>query len=206
MDLADLKHRQSEVQIASQSFQSEISRLQNQTLKDGKPTYYTPQLAQEMRDRAQAALDRNAAGTLPTLADGNTDNLCNIAVNERATACIQETTRRHEQVHRDACLRMRSVSGLVSSVSTPGHFKDRFERNHAPLIIYAVEETQGYAAEQMFLANEISALEKSCMQAPAPEIKRDYSSRALAPSPSSTPTSGQQLKNTLNPLRHLFGK
>jgi len=206
LDLADLKHRQDEVKIASQSFQSEITNLQNQMLKDGKPTYYTAALAQEMRDRAQGALDRNAAGKLATLADGNTDNLCNIAVNEHATACIQESTRRHEQVHRDACLRTRSVSSVASSISTPGQFKDRFETNHAPLISYAVEETQGYMAEQGFLSTQISALEKSCKQPPAPEVKRDYTSRQLTPNPTGSQGSGQQMKNTVDSFRRLFGK
>src|SRR5262249_26254923 len=142
---------------------------------DRKTIYYTPALAQQIKDKVQAALNQNAAGKLSTAGTGGTDNLCGISVNERATACMQQSTRTHEQVHRDRCLQTRSPSSVVDSVSTPGQFKDRFEVNHAPLLSYAVEETTAYFAEQNFLVAQIQALDGPCK--PKPQIQRDYSSQ-----------------------------
>ncbi len=206
MDLADLKHRSEEVKIALDGFQSEITNLQGEMLKERRPIYYTPALAQKMRDSVQAALDRNAAGKLPTGASGNTDNLCNISVNERATACMQESARVHEQQHRDACLKTLSASAVVSSVSTPGGFKDRFERKHAPLISYAIEETVGYFAEKTFVSNQINSLEGPCKPPPPPQIERDYTSQPRKARRPASPDPVQQTKSLVDPVRRLFGK
>src|SRR5262245_45263585 len=74
MDLADLKHRREEVRVALNVYQSEIERVNNQMMTDRKTIYYTPALAQQIKDKVQAALNQNAAGKLSTAGTGGTDN------------------------------------------------------------------------------------------------------------------------------------
>ena len=214
MDLADLKHRREEVRVALNVYQSEIERVSGEMIKNRKPIYYTPQLAQQIKDKVQAALNQNAAGKLSTAASGGTDNLCNVNANERATSCMQQSTQAHEQVHRDRCLQTQSPSTVVDSISSPGQFKDRFEVNHAPLVSYAIEETTAYFAEQNFLEAQIKALEGPCK--PPPQIQRDYTSHVdnqSSDSPGSrqaqrpaSPAPDQQVKSAVNSLRRMFGR
>jgi hypothetical protein len=214
MDLADLKHRREEVRVALNVYQSEIERVNGEMIKNRKPIYYTPALAQGIKDKVQAALNQNAAGKLATAASGGTDNLCNVNANERATSCMQQSTQAHEQVHQDRCLQTQGPSTVLDSISTPGQFKDRFEVNHAPLISNAIEETNAYFAEQNFLEAQIKALEGPCT--PRPQIQRDYSSQAdnqSSDSPGSrqahrpaSPAPDQQVKGAVNSLRRMFGR
>ena len=216
MDLADLKHRREEVGVELKVYQSEIERVNNQMMTDRKPIYYTPALAQGIKNKVQAALNQNAAGKLATDATGNTDNFCGVTPNERATSCMQESTRAHEQVHQERCHQTLSPSTVVDSISTPGQFKDRFEVQHALLTIYAVEETNAYFTEQNFLVAQINALDAPCK--PKPQIQRDYTSQRAdnqqsndpkAPRQAQRPASpvpAQDVKSAVNSLRRMFGK
>src|SRR5262249_15838489 len=199
-DLGDLKNRREEVRVALNVYQSEIERVNGEMMKNRTAIYYTPALAQQIKDKVQAALNQNAAGKLSTAGTGGTDNLCNISVNESATACMQQSTRAHEQVHPDMCLKKRRASSVAASISTPGEFKDPFEVQHVPLVIYAVEETNAYFTEQNFLVAQIQALDGPCK--PKPQIQRDYSSQVdqQARRPAD-PAPEQQVKGAVNSLR-----
>jgi hypothetical protein len=213
-DLGDLKNRREEVRVALNVYQSEIERVNNQMMTDRKPIYYTPKLAQDIKNKVQAALNQNVAGKLSTDASGGTDNLCDISVNEHATACMQQSTRAHEQVHRDRCLQTRSASSVAASISTLGEFKDRFEVQHSLLTIYAVEETNAYFTEQNFLVAEINALDAPCK--PKPQIQRDYTSQRADHHQNDGPatpgqaqrsaSAPQQAKNAVDSIRRMFGK
>jgi hypothetical protein len=215
-DLGDLKNRRKEVSVALNLYQSEIERVNNEMIKNRKPIYYTPELKREIQDKVQAALNDNGLGKLSTQASGQTDDLCNISVNEQATSCMQQSTRAHEQAHRDACLQTRNPSRIVDSVSTRGHYKDRFEVKRALLINYAIEEQVAYFTEQNFLVAQLNTLEGSCK--PAAPILRDYSFEAADDGDSndsssprqvrrpSSPAPAQQVKGAVNSLRRMFGR
>ncbi|MFM9887646.1 MAG: hypothetical protein ACKVQT_31875 [Burkholderiales bacterium] len=147
-----------------------------------EPIAYTPARRQKLQGHVQDALNKVATGripTAPTTGDnaGGTDNLCNMTINlhPSATACMRESVKRHEQHHRDACLKTRTVGAIAGSIVSG---KDRFERNNAQLFDYATEEIGGYSTELAFLQSELARLTRSeeCNPKPKPEV-RDFTAQ-----------------------------
>jgi hypothetical protein len=89
---------------------------------------------------------------------------------------MRESIRRHEEHHRQECLKTRSVGKILDSVRTG---KDRFERDGFQLTQYAQEEIGGYSEELMFLRSELARLSRAPECQPKPEV-RDYTAEARA--------------------------
>lgn len=181
LDLADLKQRQQQVKVAIKTYEQEIQKMAFQMMSDRKTLDYTAARRQILQGRVQDALNQAALGHLSTGATGETDNLCNTTVSDKGTPCMQESIRRHEQVHRDACLRTQTPGSIATGVAEPGKFKDRFEVQHEVMTTYAAEEIMAYSIEQGFLDQEIASLDEPCHR--PPPVQRDYTSQPRSPGP-----------------------
>jgi len=173
IDRGDIKARIAEAQAAIQAYSEEMQKMSEQMMRTQSPLQYTPERREKLQGRVQNAINKVAAGriqTFPTMGDnpGGTDNLCNVTINAHpsATACMRESVKRHEEHHRQECLKTRSAGKIATSIRTG---KDRFERDDMPLTQYAVEELGGYQAEVNFLNQEQARLAKAC-QPPKREV------------------------------------
>lgn len=178
IDVGDIKARIAEAQAAVQAYSTEMQKMMEQVQRTQQPLPYTPERREKLQKRVQEALNKVAAGriaTVPTSGDnpGGTDNLCNVTIglHPSATACMRESVKRHEEHHRQECLKTRTPGKIATSVRTG---QDRFERDQIQLMQYAAEETGGYSAEIAFLTQEHSRLQQACKAtAPKREV-RDY--------------------------------
>ena len=165
VDMSDIKSRISESQAAIQTYRTEIKKMANQQKREGNILVYTAERREKLQGRVQLAMNAITLGSLGIDAwgkdggPGGTNNLCQVTVNPDMTACVQESIRRHEEIHRQACLKTESLSTVAASILKG---KDRFERDNSTLIAYAQEEIKGYEAELRFLNPEFTALKKRC--------------------------------------------
>lgn len=101
---------------------------------------------------------------------GGTSNICTMTINlhPSATACMRESVKRHEQHHQSECVK--TLPRIGDSIL---HGKDRFERQQASLVQYAMEEIAGYTTEIQFLQSELARLQRSeeCNPRPKPEVR-----------------------------------
>jgi TolA-binding protein len=206
IDIGDIKARSAEAQTAMKAYGDEITKMTEQIQRMQTPIAYTPDRRAKLQGRVQEALNKNASGrisTAPTMGDnpGGTDNLCNTTINihPAATACMRESVRRHEELHRQECLKTRTAGKIATTVQTG---QDRFERDGVQLMTYAYEEIQGYQTEVMFLSQEQARLEQACKPKPPPV--RDYTAEQRNRSPA-----GQQpddpAKSGLDAVRKRLG-
>jgi hypothetical protein len=178
IDVGDIKARIAEAQAAVQAYSTEMQKMMEQVQRTQQPLPYTPERREKLQGRVQQALNKVAAGriaTIPTGGDnpGGTDNLCNVTISlhPSATACMRESVRRHEEHHRQECLKTRTAGKIATSVRTG---QDRFERDQIQLMQYAAEEIGGYSAEIAFLTQEHTRLLQACKAAPPKREVRDY--------------------------------
>lgn len=176
IDVGDIKARMLEAQTAINAYGQEMQKMAEQMQRTQQPIPYTKERREKLQGRVQVALNGVAKGrisTTPTMGDnpGGTDNLCNVTIglHPSATACMRESVRRHEEYHRQECLKTRTAGKIGTSVRTG---QDRFERDGIQLTQYASEEIGGYQAELAFLSAEQARLAKAC-QPPKREV-RDY--------------------------------
>ncbi len=184
IDVGDIKARITEANTAVSAYSNEMRKMVEQMQRTHEPIVYTPARRQKLQGHVQDALNQVASGripTAPTMGDnaGGTDNLCNMTINlhPSATACMRESVKRHEQHHRDACLKTRSVGAIAGSIVSG---KDRFERDNASLVQYATEEIGGYSTELAFLQSELARLAQSeeCNPKPKPRPElRDFTAQ-----------------------------
>jgi hypothetical protein len=166
IDVGDIKRRMTEAQTAINAYMTEIGKMVEQMQRTRQPLEYTPERRLKLQGRVQAALNQVTAGaisTAPTDGDnpGGTNNLCMMTINlhPSATACMRESVRKHEEYHRDQCLKTRSAGSVIGAVVSGK--ADRFERDGASLVKYAQEEIGGYTTEMMFLQSELSRLQRA---------------------------------------------
>ena len=178
VDVGDIKARIAEAQAAIQAYGTEVQKMAEQMQRTQQPIPYTPERREKLQGRVQQALNKVAAGriaTVPTMSDnpGGTDNLCNVTINlhPSATACMRESVKRHEEHHRQECLKTRTAGKIATSIKTG---QDRFERDGVQLMQYAMEETGGYSAEIAFLQQEQQRLAQACKPKPQKVEVRDY--------------------------------
>lgn len=206
IDQGDIKARIAEAQAAIQAYSTEMQKMSEQMMRTQSPLPYTRERREKLQGRVQAAINQVAAGriqTAPTMGDnpGGTDNLCNVTIglHPSATACMRESVRRHEEHHRQECLKTRTAGKIATSIRTG---QDRFERDGIQLSQYASEELMGYQTEVSFLNAELARLAKACQ--PKPEPRRDYTAERRNRSPQ-----GQQpadpVKGGLDTARKLLG-
>jgi len=201
-DIADIKKRMKEADVAIKSYAEEMQKIAEQMQRQRTVLLADREKRAKMQSRIQHALDQTAGGlpTAPTAGDnpGGTDNLCNTTINlaPSATACMRESLSRHEAFHRQECLRTRSMAKIGESIATG---KDRFERDGTTLVAYATEEIGGYTAEKAFLQGELSRLQQAPECRPKPIETRDYTGQARDRAPSSN------RQNPVDSLRRKFG-
>jgi len=156
--------------------------MAEQIQRTQEPIPYTPARRAKLQGHVQDALNQGAGGRIsPTPhmghGPGHTSNLCQIVIDlhPSATACMRESVKRHEEHHSKEC-RKTLTAGRVADSVTSG--KDRFERNNAQLMEYAMEEIAGYNTEIMFLQSELVRLDRSeeCRPKPKPEV-RDFTAQ-----------------------------
>ncbi len=107
-------------------------------------------------------------------ASGGTNNLCFVTI-KAPTKCLEEAIRRHENVHQQACekVRTRALKKILA-----GEASDRFEAVGATMMDYINEEIAGYMAEVEFLQSELRRLQAECNTPPPPPPGgRDYSAQ-----------------------------
>ncbi|MGD9954131.1 MAG: hypothetical protein AB7S87_16300 [Burkholderiales bacterium] len=175
IDQGDIKARIAEAKAAMEAYGAEIQKMSEQMMRTQSPLPYTRERREKLQGRVQGAINKVAAGriqTAPTMGDnpGGTDNLCNVTIglHPSATACMRESVRRHEEHHRQECLKTRTAGKIATSVRTGA---DRFERDGFQLTQYASEEMMGYSTEISFLEGELYRLKTACQ--PKREV-RDY--------------------------------
>jgi hypothetical protein len=185
IDVGDIKARMKEAEAAMNAYGTEIQKMGEQMQRTQAPIPYTKERRVKLQERVQEALNKVAAGrisTAPTMGDnpGGTDNLCNVTISlsPSATACMRESVKRHEQFHRQECLKTRTAGKIGTSIATG---QDRFERDGMQLMQYASEEIGGYLAELTFLNGEQTRLAQAC-KPPKPEV-RDYTAEQRNRSP-----------------------
>ena len=169
------------------AYGAEVQKMGEQMQRTQAGIPYTKERREKLQGRVQEALDKAAKGriaTAPTMGDnpGGTDNLCNVTINlhPSATACMRESVKRHEQFHRQECLKTRTAGKIATSINTG---QDRFERDGFQLMQYASEEIGGYQAEVAFLASEQARLAQAC-KPPKPKTEvRDYTAEQRNRSP-----------------------
>lgn len=187
VDVGDIKARMAEAQAAIQTYSAEMQKMAEQMQRTQSSLPYTKERRERLQGRVQDALNKVAAGriaTAPTMGDnpGGTDNLCNVTINlhPSATACMRESVKRHEEHHRQECLKTRTAGKIATSIQTG---KDRFERDEIQLMQYAMEEVGGYTAEATFLAQEQARLAQACKPKPQKQELRDYTAQQRNRSP-----------------------
>lgn len=209
LDIADIKHRLQEADVAIETYNTEIGKITEQMQRTQSPLLYTAERRVKLQSRVQEALNENASGklaTAPTMGDnpGGTDNLCNTTINlhPSATACMRESVKRHEAFHRQECLKTRTAGKVWVSL-TEG--KDRFERDSVILVQYAIEEIGGYSAEKAFLQPELARLQDECK--PKEPERRDFTAerRNRDPQPPKEQSPVDQIKDGVDSLRRRFG-
>ena len=203
-DQGDIKRRLHEVDTALKAYQTEIGKMTEQMQRTHDPLMYTKERREKLQGRVQDALNQSPAGgisPMPTMNDnpGGTSNLCEVTINlhPSATACMRESVTRHENLHRDQCLRTRSAGRIKDSVVSG---KDRFERDNATLVQYAAEEISAYSVEKQFLQSELSRLQNAAECKPKPIEQRDYTS---TPRRSNSGSSSRQ--SPVDSVRRRFG-
>lgn len=166
IDVGDIKQRIKEAETAINTYGTEMGKMVEQIQRTHDPLAYTPERRAKLQGRVQAALNQVTAGriaTAPTDGDnpGGTNNLCMTTINlhPSATACMRESVKRHEDYHREQCLKTRSAGNVVGAAISGK--ADRFERDGASLIQYAQEEMGGYTSELTFLQGELARLQRA---------------------------------------------
>jgi hypothetical protein len=207
-DIADIKHRIEEADVAIKTYSDEMQKMGEQMQRQHTGIPYTSERRDKLQGRVQDALSKNAHGlpTMPTMDDnpGGTDNLCNTTINlhPSATACMRESVSRHEAFHRKECLKTRSLGKIGESITSG---KDRFERDGASLLQYAIEEIGGYSTEKTFLQGELSRLQAASECKPKPiEERRDYTGRSRDRTPP-PPKEQNPVDQGVDSLRRRFG-
>lgn len=182
IDIGDIKARMAEANAAVAAYSAEMRKMAEQIQRTMEPIPYTPARRETLQGRVQQALNQVATGRIsPTPSTGHslagTSNVCLIEINlhPSATACMRESVKRHEKHHQFECAKTLSESRVMDSAISG---RDRFERNRAQLMDYAIEEIGGYTTELAFLQSELSRLSHSeeCNPRPKPEV-RDYSAQ-----------------------------
>ncbi len=182
IDIGDIKARINEAQTAVSAYSTEVRKMAEQMQRTQEPILYSPARRAKLQGHVQDALNQVAGGRIsPTPhmghGPGHTSNLCQIVIDlhPSATACMRESVKRHEEHHSTEC-RKTLTAGRVADSVTSG--KDRFERNNAQLMAYAMEEIAGYTTEIMFLQSELARLESAeeCRPKPKPEV-RDFTAQ-----------------------------
>lgn len=206
IDQGDIKARIAEAQAAINAYSAETQKMMEQIQRTQQPIPYTPERRQKLQGRVQEALNgvnKGRISTLPTMGDnpGGTDNLCNVTINAHpsATACMRESVNKHEQYHREQCLKTRTAGKIGTSITTG---KDRFERDGIQLMQYASEEIGGYTTEISFLNGELARLQKACKPKPAPV--RDYTAEQRNRTPS-RPQSADPVQSGIDEVRKRLG-
>lgn len=139
---------------------------------------YTSQGRAALQAVVQSALDAVAARGHSVPATGGTGNLCFISIDAK-TACMKESVQRHEEVHREACLKDLSLSSAWTMFRD---IKDRHEVAGRTMADYGREEIEAYQAELAFLMAELERLAKECKKPPPPPApQRDYTSQPRQP-------------------------
>lgn len=205
IDQGDIKARMAEAQAAIQAYGTEIQKMSEQMVRTQEALPYTRERREKLQGRVQAAINKVAAGriqTTPTMGDnpGGTDNLCNVTIgmHPSATACMRESVKRHEEHHRQECLKTRTAGKIATSIRTG---QDRFERDGIQLSQYAGEELAGYQTEFMFLQQELARLKTACQ--PKREV-RDYTAEQRSRSPQGQKPA-DPVKGGLDTARKLLG-
>jgi hypothetical protein len=184
IDIGDIKRRSAEAQAAIQAYNAEMGKMMEQIQRTHQPLQYTPERREKLQGRVQQALNQanpGAIATAPVLGHnaGGTDNLCNISINlhPSATACMRESVRKHEEYHREQCLKTRSVGSIAGAVVSGK--ADRFERDGVSLMQYASEEIGGYTTELAFLQKELGRLQSApeCQPKKPPVEVIDYTAQ-----------------------------
>ena len=173
IDQADIKKR---LKLATEAMNGYVSEMQKWLISP-----YTAKDRDVLQARVEAYMVSHAGikGLHPA-ASGGTNNLCFVTV-KAPTKCLEEAIRRHENVHEQACekVRARALKKILS-----GQASDRFEAVGATMMDYINEEIAGYMAEVEFLQSELRRLQNDCNPPPPPPGGRDYSAR---PSGGGTP-------------------
>ncbi len=172
IDQADLKERLARVQNAIKAYGEEIAKI--------GWTPYTAKGREALQARVDEAISSQRREGIKLGASGHTSNLCMIEVTA-PTRCLEESIRRHEQVHQEAC--KQTLASHMKKILL-GEAEDRFEANEATMSGYIMEELLGYQTEEAFLREELARLEEKCRPP-----RRDYSSsdRSDGPSPALRP-------------------
>ncbi len=206
IDRGDIKARIAEAQAAIETYANETQKMMEQMQRTQSPLPYTPERRAKLQGRVQEAIGKVSAGrisTVPTMGDnpGGTDNLCNVTIglHPSATACMRESVKRHEEHHRQECLKTRTAGKIATSVRTG---QDRFERDGIQLPQYAGEEMGGYQAEVMFLNQEMARLANAC-KPPKPTV-RDYTAEQRNRTPQGQKPA-DPVKGGLDTARKLLG-
>lgn len=176
VDIGDIKARILEASTAISAYSAEMQKMGEQMLRTQEAIPYSPARREKLQGRVKDALTQVSSGgrisATPTLGHtlGGTGNLCQTEINlhPSATACMRESVKRHEDHHSSECKKTLAAGSILTTVTTG---KDRFERNNAQLMEYAMEEISGYTTEIAFLQGELARLERSeeCKPKPKPE-------------------------------------
>jgi hypothetical protein len=211
-DIGDIKRRLAEANAAVQTYSAEMQKMVEQMQRTGDRLEYNAERRQKLQSRVQDALNKVAAGkisTTPTMGDnpGGTSNLCEttIGLHPSATACMRKSVKRHEEHHRQECLKTKSL-GKTLGMAASG--KDRFEADKASLVQYAMEEIGGYTAEIMFLQGELARLSNApeCKPKPKPKPEvRDYTSQRRERNTSPQDEGKDAVNQGVDSLRRKFG-
>ncbi|HSR10171.1 MAG TPA: hypothetical protein VLS90_01915 [Thermodesulfobacteriota bacterium] len=155
-DIDTIKQRIEEVQLAIATYTAQmvLTIVGNATMPADK-VGYTQDWRDRVQDKVQNAMNNNMKGRKSTGAKGDTDSACNVTNNAK-TPCMRESVRRHEEVHRQECLKTRNI--LQTMVTG----EDRFQRDQASMGDFIKEEIKAYQTELEFLKNELERLEKKC--------------------------------------------
>ncbi len=179
IDQADIKKRIKLATAAMNGYAAEIPKWMISP--------YTAKDRDVLQGRVEAYMVAHAGvkGLHPA-ASGGTNNLCFVSITA-PTKCLEEAIRRHENVHQQACEKVRTQA-LKKILA--GKAADRFEAVGATMMDYINEEIAGYMAEVEFLQSELRRLQAECNQPPPPPPGgRDYSaprtSNGVTPPPPS---------------------
>jgi hypothetical protein len=179
-DVHAMELRLKEVNAAIKGFTRELAAMNEQVLRTQQPIMYTEERQAKLRGKVLDVINGEMkgetaaprpSGTNP----GETSNLCQVEINlnPSVSACIRESITRHEQYHREQCLKTRSAGAILKGVTEAGQ-ANRFVRDHFSLQQYATEEIMGYTKEIEFLSPELARLRRDCHAPPPPPQKRDY--------------------------------
>lgn len=143
IDKADLKERLARVKNAIKAYGEEIVKI--------GMTPYTTEGRDALQGRVEQAIFEQKREGIKLNASGHTTNLCTMEVTA-PTRCLEESIRRHEKVHQDAC--KQTLEDHMKKILS-GDARDRFEANGSTMAGYIMEELLGYQTEIAFLQAEL---------------------------------------------------